>query len=68
LIGIALGVAGAAGLTRLMSAMLYGVSALDWVTYVVVAFGLGATALLASYLPAARAARVDPSTALRFDV
>jgi putative ABC transport system permease protein len=67
LIGIALGVAGAAGLTRLMSAMLYGVSALDWVTYVVVAFGLGATALLASYLPAARAARVDPSTALRFE-
>jgi predicted permease len=65
--GIALGVAGAAGFTRLMSAMLFGVSALDWVTYVAVAFGLGATALLASYLPAARAARVDPSVALRFE-
>jgi putative ABC transport system permease protein len=67
-IGIALGVAGAAGLTRLMSSMLFGVSALDSVTYVAVALGLGATALLASYLPAARASRVDPSVALRFEV
>ena len=67
-IGIALGMAGAAGLTHLMSAMLFGVSALDWVTYVAVALGLGGTALLASYLPAARAARVDPSVALRFEV
>jgi predicted permease len=67
-IGIALGMAGAAGLTRFMSSMLFGVSALDWVTYVAVAFALGATALLASYLPAARAARVDPSVALRFDI
>ncbi len=65
--GIAIGVAGAAGLTRLMSSMLFGVSALDWVTYACVAVGLGGTALLASYLPAARAARVDPSIALRFD-
>jgi putative ABC transport system permease protein len=67
-VGIALGLAGAAALTRLMASMLYGVSALDWVTYVAVAAGLGATALLASYLPAARAARVDPSVALRFEM
>ena len=68
LTGIVIGVLGAAGLTRLMSSMLFGVSALDWVTYVVVALGLGGTALLASYLPAARAARLDPSVALRFEV
>jgi ABC-type antimicrobial peptide transport system permease subunit len=67
-IGIALGVAGAAGLTRLMSSLLFGVSALDGVTYAAVAVGLGATALLASYLPAARASRVDPSVALRFEL
>ena len=67
-LGIVLGIAGAAGLTRLMSSMLFGVSPLDWVTYVAVASGLGATALLASYLPAARAARVDPSVALKFEV
>lgn len=66
-IGIGIGIAGAAGLTRLMASMLFGVSALDWITYVVVALGLSGTALLASYLPAARAARVDPSVALRFD-
>jgi ABC-type lipoprotein release transport system permease subunit len=45
--------------------MLYGVSALDGVTYVAVGVGLGATAMLASYLPAVRAARVDPAVALR---
>jgi predicted permease len=67
-IGIGLGLAGAAGLTRLMASMLFGVNALDWVTYVAVAVGLGATALLASYLPAVRAARVDPSVALRFEM
>ena len=67
-VGIGLGLAGAAGLTRLMASMLFGVSALDWVTYVAVSAGLAGTALLASYLPAARAARVDPSVALRFEV
>jgi predicted permease len=67
-VGIVIGVAGAAGLTRLMSSLLFGVSPLDWITYVVVALGLAGTALLASYLPAARAARLDPSAALRFDV
>jgi ABC-type antimicrobial peptide transport system permease subunit len=66
-IGIGLGIAGAAGLTRLMSSMLFGVGPLDWVTYVAVTIGLGATALLASYLPAARAAKLDPSVALRFE-
>ena len=67
-IGITVGLAGAAALTQLMASLLFGVNPLDWVTYVAVALGLGATALLASYLPAARAARLDPSVALRADV
>ena len=67
-IGLVLGVAGAAALTRLMSTLLFGVSALDGVTYATVALGLGATALLASYLPAMRAARTDPAIALRYDL
>jgi putative ABC transport system permease protein len=64
-IGIACGLAGAALLTRSMSALLFGVSALDPLTYVAVALALGGTAILASYLPARRAARVDPAEALR---
>ena len=67
-VGIALGVLGAAGLTRLMSSLLFGVNPVDWVTYVAVALGLGVTAVLASYLPAMRAARVDPAIALRYEL
>jgi putative ABC transport system permease protein len=63
--GLVLGLAGATGLTRLMSTLLFGVGALDLVTYSVAAAGLGSIALLASYLPARRAARVDPVVALR---
>ena len=48
-----------------MATLLYGVGALDPVTYVSVALGLGLTALLASYVPAARAARIQPAEALR---
>ncbi|HVL66814.1 MAG TPA: ABC transporter permease [Vicinamibacterales bacterium] len=66
--GIVLGLAGAAALTRFMETLLFGVQPLDWVTYAAVAAGLGLTALVASYLPAARAARVDPAVALRFEV
>jgi len=65
-VGILVGVAAAAVVTRVMSALLFGVSAVDPVTYLAVALGLGGTALLASYLPAARAARVDPAVALRW--
>ena len=65
--GIAVGTIAAALLSRVMSALLFGVSALDPPTYLAVALGLAATALLASYLPAHRAARVDPAAALRWE-
>jgi putative ABC transport system permease protein len=65
--GIGIGLIVAAVATRAMSALLFGVGALDPLTYVAVAAGLGATALLASYLPAQRACRVDPAEALRAD-
>jgi predicted permease len=66
-VGIGTGLAAAAGLTQLMSALLFGVSSLDPATYAAVAAALAGTALLASYLPARRASRVDPADALRFE-
>jgi len=66
-VGVAIGLALALGLTRLMSTQLYGVSSVDPVTYAVVAIGLLGVALLASYVPARRAAGVDPMNALRVD-
>ncbi len=66
-IGIVCGMIAAAGLTRAMSTMLFGVSPLDPMTYIAVALALGGTAVLASYLPARRAARVDPAVALRWE-
>ncbi|MFH1573188.1 MAG: FtsX-like permease family protein, partial [Acidobacteriota bacterium] len=64
-IGLALGLGAAVGLTRLMSALLFGVNALDPLTFGGVAVLLGAAALLASYLPARRASGLDPVDALR---
>jgi predicted permease len=63
--GIALGIGVALALTRVMSALLFGVSPMDPVTYVTVAAGLATVALLATYLPARRASRTDPIIALR---
>ena len=67
LIGIAIGVAGAIGLTRLMAAILFGVGARDPVTMVSVGVILAGVAILASYIPARRATRVDPVVALRYE-
>ncbi len=67
IVGIAIGIIAAAFVTRVMSTLLFGVSSIDMLTYACVAFGLGGTALLASYLPALRAARVNPAEALRWE-
>ena len=65
--GVAIGLAGAVGVTRLMRALLFGVSPVDLATFVIVALALGAVAGVATYLPARRAARIDPIVALRSD-
>ncbi len=64
-VGVAIGLVAAAGLTRLMSTLLYGVTPLDPITYAVVPVILGGATVLASYLPARRAASVSPVEALR---
>ncbi len=66
-IGVAVGIVGAAGITRLMSSLLYDVNPTDPTTFAVVAAALGLVAFVASFIPARRAAKVDPSTALRAD-
>ncbi|HSW27932.1 MAG TPA: ABC transporter permease [Longimicrobiales bacterium] len=65
LAGVAVGLALSAGLARLMSGLLFGVSPADPLTFGSVTLVLLAVALLASWLPARRAARIDPTTALR---
>ena len=65
LLGVGAGLAGAFGATRLLGNLVYGVQANDLMTYGAVILLLGGAALLASWIPARRAARVDPVVALR---
>jgi putative ABC transport system permease protein len=66
-VGFVIGLISAFGATRLMTTLLYGVSANDATTYLAVILLLAIAALLASYFPARRAMSVDPMVALRYE-
>jgi ABC-type antimicrobial peptide transport system permease subunit len=67
LVGLAIGIAGALLLSRLLATLLFGVAPTDPLTFALVALTLGAVALAASIIPARRAAKLDPLLAIRAD-
>ena len=66
-VGLGIGLTGSIFLARLLSSLIFGVSATDWATFGGVLAAMAAVALMASYIPARRAARLDPTVALRHE-